>query len=108
MSSQDKSQAQDDNAIVNEAVAQGGAYEVIRQRLVDQAQQLHKHTQSLNEARISEFGSPDMSVLARVRVRTENNCVARDIVEVGQHLLFGYNVFIGLKRETKVDDVFSL
>jgi len=43
-----------------------------------------------------------------VRIRTENNCIARDIVQVGDCLLFGYNVFIGLKKETSVADVFSL
>src|SRR5690606_4640904 len=37
-----------------------------------------------------------------------HNCVARDIVQVGELLLFGYNVFIGLKKETRVEDVFSL
>ena len=30
------------------------------------------------------------------------------MVQVGDYLLFGYNVFIGLKKETKIDDVFSL
>ena len=95
-------------SVVDNAVAEGGAYEVIRKRLVDQGQQLEDKTRRLNEARLSEFGSTKMSVTSRTRVRTENNCMARDIVQVGDHILFGYNVFIGLKRETKVEDVFSL
>lgn len=94
--------------IVSQAVADGGAYEVIRNRLVEQSRTLKTHTNTLNQARLKEFGSQDMSVLARVRVRTENNCIARDIVQVGQQVLFGYNVFIGLKKETKISDVFSL
>jgi len=94
--------------IVDNAVAEGGAYEVIRKRLLEQGKRLNQTTRALNNARLEEFGSSDMSVLARVRVRTENNCVARDIVQVGEHLLFGYNVFIGLKKETKVEDVFAL
>ena len=49
-----------------------------------------------------------MSVVGRTRVRTEQNSIARDIVQVGERLLFGYNVFIGLKKETKISDVFSL
>ena len=105
------SQSELDNPIVesvDDAVAQGGAYEVIRKRLTAQGQTLQQSTLELNEARLKEFGSSDMSVLSRVRVRTENNCVARDIVQVGGHLLFGYNVFIGLKKETKVSDVFAL
>ena len=90
---------------VDQAVAEGGAYEVIRGRLNEQATRLKQKTEGLNEARIAEFGQPVMDVLARVRVRTENNCIARDIVPVGDKLLFGYNVFIGLKKETKIEDV---
>lgn len=90
------------------AVAEGGAYQVIRSRLESQGQALEQKTQQLNQARLAEFGREDMHVLGRVRVRTENNCQARDIVCVGKHLLFGYNVFIGLKKETKIEDVFGL
>jgi len=94
--------------IVDNAVAEGGAYEVIRQRLIDQGRQLHEHSAQLNDQRLEEFGSSEMRVTARVRVRTENNCVARDIVQVGDLILFGYNVFIGLKKETRIEDVFAL
>ena len=94
--------------IVDSAVAEGGAYEVIRQRLLDQGRQLHEQSTQLNELRVQEFGASEMRVTARIRVRTENNCVARDIVQVGDLILFGYNVFIGLKKETRVDDVFAL
>jgi len=93
---------------VDNAVAEGGAYEVIRKRLISQGKQLEAETQSLNQNRLTEFGSSDMKLQARVRARTENNCIARDIVQVGDVLLFGYNVFIGLKRETKIADVFEL
>lgn len=94
--------------IVNNAVAEGGAYEIIRQRLVQQGNSLEEKTTKLNQARIDEFGSTEMSVVGRTRVRTENNCVGRDIVQVGDLLLFGYNVFIGLKKTTTVEDVFAL
>ncbi len=94
--------------IVDKAVAEGGAYEIIRKRLLDQGQQLTQKVRELNDARLAEFGSSAMVATARVRVRTENNCIPRDIVQVGDYLLFGYNVFIGLKKETKVEDVFSL
>jgi hypothetical protein len=96
------------SSLVDNAVAEGGAYEIIRKRLLDQGQTLNAKVRELNEARLAEFGSSAMNVIARVRVRTENNCIPRDIVQVGDHLLFGYNVFIGLKKETKVEDVFSL
>ncbi|MFT7559385.1 MAG: hypothetical protein ACI93R_001296 [Flavobacteriales bacterium] len=93
---------------VDEAVAQGGAYELIRKRLLSYADELEQNTKVLNSRRVEEFGASDMKVAARVRVRTENNCVARDIVQVGDYLLFAYNVFIGLKKDTCIEDVFSL
>lgn len=90
------------------AVAEGGAYEVLRKRLVALASELESGTARLNADRLEEFGKSGMEVLGRIRIRTENNCVARDIVRVGDMLLFGYNVFIGLKQETRPEDVFSL
>ena len=85
-----------DANIVENAVAEGGAYELIRKRLISQGRELEAHTRQLNDARLEEFGSAEMSILSNTRIRTENNCIARDIVQVGDLLLFGYNVFIGL------------
>ena len=99
---------QADSTIVDSAVAEGGAYEIIRKRLVEQGEQLKEKTAALNAARAEEFGSTDMEVLARTRIRTENNCRGRAIVQVGEMLLFGYNVFIGLKKTTRIEDVFAL
>ncbi|MCF2947107.1 DNA repair ATPase [Paraglaciecola aquimarina] len=101
-------QAKNQDNQLDQAVAEGGAYEVIRARLVEQAAQLKQKVDHLNQARVAEFGQAKLDVLSRVRVRTENNCVSRDIVPVGDSILFGYNVFIGLKKETKVQDVFGL
>ncbi|WDD99050.1 DNA repair ATPase [Thalassomonas actiniarum] len=92
----------------NEAVAQGGSYELIQRRLQGLGEDLTGQLKQLNDDRISLFGSTDMKVEARVRVRTEHNCVARDIAAIGELLLFGYNVFLGLKRNITVADVFSL
>ena len=97
-----------DSTIVDSAVAEGGAYEIIRKRLVEQGERLKEKTAALNAARAEEFGSTDMEVLARTRIRTENNCRGRAIVQVGEKLLFGYNVFIGLKKTTRIEDVFAL
>lgn len=87
---------------------QGGAYEVIRRRLEQQARLLSDKAQALNERRTALFGSTRMEVIGSARIRTENNCVPRDIAGVDGLLLFGYNVFIGLKAETRVEDVLSL
>ncbi|WP_144392259.1 DNA repair ATPase [Pleionea sediminis] len=93
---------------IEQAVAEGGAYEVIRKRLLDHGKQLSELTQNLNQQRQEEFGSTEMQVLSRLRLRTEHNCEARDLVLVGDLVLFGYNVFLGLKKETLVEDVFSV
>ncbi|WP_140919241.1 DNA repair ATPase [Limnobaculum xujianqingii] len=97
-----------DRELLDNAVAEGGAYDILRKRLSEQGQQLHEKAWTLNERRLAEFGKSQMDIIGRIRIRTENNCVARDIVRVGEWLLFGYNVFIGLKRETRIEDVFSL
>ena len=93
---------------VDQAVASGGSYEVLAKRLDAQGQALEALVRQLNEERLEEFGRSQMEVVGRMRVRTENNCLGRDIAQVGGYLLFGYNVFMGLKRETRVEDVFAL
>ena len=89
-------------------VADSGSYDLLKKRLEQQGATLHQQAQALNEARVAEFGRADQVLLLRTRARTENNCVARDIVRIGDVLLFGYNVFIGLRKETAVSDVFAL
>ncbi|KFA88715.1 DNA repair ATPase [Archangium violaceum] len=91
-----------------EATLAGGSYEVIRARLLNQAETLNAKATDLNERRKKLFGGTELTVIGNERVRTENNCIPRDIVGVGKYLLFGYNVFIGLKKEMTVADVFSL
>lgn len=94
--------------IQDNSVTEGGAYEVLRRRLAAQGESLKHSVEGLNSQRLAEFGSQRMDVLGRVRIRTENNCIARDIVRTGNYLLFGYNVFLGLKVETTTEDVFAL
>ncbi len=90
------------------AELEGGSYEVIRARLVEQAKELGTRTEALNERRQEVFGGTELAVVANERVRTENNCTPRDIVQVGGRLVFGFNVFLGLRTETALSDVFSL
>ena len=89
-------------------LGQDGAYEVLSKRLTTQARTLATKTEQLNVRRTEAFGSQELSMLGRARARTDNNCVARDLVRIDDLLLFGYNVFIGLKQETSVSDVFAL
>lgn len=86
----------------------GGSYEVIRSRLLATAKSLGERAGALNTRRREEFGGQELTVIGTERVRTEHSCVARDIVPVGKHLLLGFNVFMGLKQERSVGDVFSL
>ncbi|NUT28452.1 MAG: DNA repair ATPase [Streptomyces sp.] len=85
-----------------------GTYEVLRDRLTAQAAELAHRAEALNARRAEEFGSTRLELTGTERLRTEHNCVPRDIVSVGDTLLFGHNVFLGLKPETTVGDVFAL
>ncbi|MEV0756985.1 DNA repair ATPase [Streptosporangium sp. NPDC050280] len=84
-----------------------GTYEVLRARLAEQAAELARQSDALNAERLAVFGGAELRLIGTERIRTENNCVPRDIVSVGGLMLFGYNVFIGMKPETAVEDVFS-
>ncbi|GAA1877572.1 DNA repair ATPase [Asanoa iriomotensis] len=85
-----------------------GTYEVLRDRLAARSAELARRAEELNARRLAEFGSTELRLVGTDRVRTEHNCVPRDIVPAAGVMLFGYNVFLGLKPETTVGDVFSL
>lgn len=94
-----------------------GTYEVLRARLGEYGAELANRAKALNARRLEVFGSAELRLLGTERIRTEHNCVPRDIVFAAGTgdggpsdgvLLFGYNVFIGLKPETTVKDVLSL
>lgn len=85
-----------------------GTYEVLRDRLTVQAADLACRAEALNARRTEEFGSPRLELTRTERLRTEHTCTPRDIVSVGEALLFGRNVFLGLKPEMTVGDVFTL
>lgn len=95
-------------ATTDQAVAEGGAYEVLKKRLDALGERLRERADALNQARLAEFGDSKMALVGRFRIRSENNCVGRDIVQVGDWLLFGFNVFLGLKNKTTLADVFGL
>ena len=84
------------------------SYDLLLQRLQSQAEDLANKAEGLNHKRIELFGGTESEILGTERIRTNNNCVPRDIVAVGHRLLFGYNVFLGLKRSTEVVDVLSV
>lgn len=89
-------------------VVDSGTYEVLRARLAAAADGLAARAEELNARRQAVFGSAELRLIGTERIRTEHNCVPADIVSVGGRMLFGYNVFTGMKPGTGVDDVFSL
>ena len=82
-------------------------YEVIRKRLVEQGRRLAAKADALNAQRLEFFGSTAMHVIGNQTITTETNCIPQDIVNLGDRLLFGYNVRRAMSQ-TKIEDVFSL
>ncbi|MCH5596899.1 DNA repair ATPase [Niabella ginsengisoli] len=85
-----------------------GAYEVILQRLQTQKNKLLENVEKLNSERKEVFGATAFELLANLRINTENNCIAKDIVALGDACIFGYNVQFGLKQGVEISDVFSI
>ncbi|EMI55421.1 DNA repair ATPase, partial [Rhodopirellula sallentina] len=86
----------------------GGTYEILRNRLRDAANDLRDRIGKLNAERNDVFGNIETRLIATQRISTEHNCVPRDIVSIGDHFVFGYNVQFGLKTEIRLPDVFSI
>ncbi len=87
---------------------EGGTYEIIQSRLQKHKNDLIERLKKLNASRQSVFGSTETKLIANDRINTENSCIARDIIALGDVCLFGYNVHFGLRTEIKLSDVFSI
>lgn len=87
---------------------ESSTYEIIRNRLINCGKELRSRLDQLNDARKDVFGSIDTVLLSTERITTEHNCVARDLLAVGNRILLGYNVHFGLKTETDLQDVFAV
>src|SRR5690606_25397420 len=87
----------------------GGTYDIIRKRLSKHGDELLKKMNDLNATRKELFGSVETKLLGTETINTEHNCQPRDIISIGGNkFLFGYNVHIGLKKETFIQDVFGV
>jgi hypothetical protein len=85
-----------------------GTYEILRSRLANHAADLRTRLERLNGARQEVFGSIKSGLVATERITTKNNCQPRDLIPIGGgRFLFGYNVHLGLRTETQLDDVFA-
>lgn len=85
-----------------------GAYEIIRKRLAGHGQALGARLEQLDAERKRVFGSIETSLVNTVKIPTENNCIPRDMMALGEVVLFGYNVHIGLRSEVYLNDVFAV
>ncbi len=87
---------------------EGGSYDIIRNRLNSSRDTLEKQLQKLNASRKEVFGGMEMELSDTLRIHTNNNCIAQDIVALGDVCIFGFNVHIGLRSVTRVEDVFAI
>ncbi|WP_405842494.1 DNA repair ATPase [Streptomyces sp. NBC_01518] len=85
-----------------------GTYEVLRDRLAAQAAELARRAEALNARRTEEFGSTRLELTGTERLDTDHPATPRDLVAVGDTLLFGRQVALGVTRETTVADVLAL
>lgn len=87
----------------------GAAYEIIRQRLLDQAALLRERMAKLDARRQEVFGKVESKLLQADRITTAHNCIPQDMVALGHgRFLFGFNVQFGLKKEIDLADVFAI
>ncbi|WDE99192.1 DNA repair ATPase [Lentisphaera profundi] len=86
----------------------GGTYELLKGRIDAQVKELQSRMEGLNGQRKEVFGSIATSLIGSDKVTTQNNCIAQDFITVGQTFIFGYNVTLGLKSQTGLEDVFAI
>lgn len=91
-----------------QAVTEGGAYEVLKSRLSQQGSKLKDISQQFNQQRQQVFGGQELSLIGKANVQTEARCVPVDMAQVNQQLLFGYEVHVGMKSQPALEDVFGL
>ena len=87
---------------------EGAAYELLRARLAAAAGDLRTRIDDLDRLRRETFGGVNLELLATERVATDNNCVPRDLAPVGDRFLFGFNVQLHLRSQTRPADVFAV
>ncbi len=89
-------------------MGESGAYEVLKNRLSQQGQQLKTLALDFNQHRQNLFGGQDIKLIGKVNVQTEARCIPIDMGQVNDQLLFGYQVRVGLKAIPALHDVFGL
>lgn len=96
------------DAPADQTLTQNGNYEILKKRLHDQGKNLQQLTRTFNETRQNAFGKSQNALIGKVGVHTENRCTPVDMAQVGELILFGYHVFMGLKETPSIQDVLCL
>ncbi|MCW8330769.1 DNA repair ATPase [Photobacterium sp. SDRW27] len=96
-----------DNAI-DKAVSEAGAYEVLKSRLSQQGESLKDLAQAFNTKRQETFGGSEFALTGKANVQTDTRSIPVDMAQVNGQLLFGYQVYMGLKTAPALSDVFGL
>ena len=87
---------------------EGGAYDLIKQRLSDQGSQLREKLGALDTKRAEVFGSRKLELKKMDRVSTLLSCEPRDMIQLGHNrFLLGFKVDLGLKQG-QLSDVFAV
>jgi DNA polymerase III delta prime subunit len=105
---ENKEIANQNNNIDNNKDMENSTYDIIKNRLTKQGEDLKERVEKLNATRKEVFGSIETRLLSSERIITENNCIPRDMAPIDQRFIFGYNVNIGLKSKVELSDVFSV
>ena len=67
----------------NNIQLEAGTYEIIRNRLLKQGEDLRQRLDQLNDARKMVFGAIETQLIANARISTNNFCIARDVFAIG-------------------------
>ncbi len=102
------SEVKDNETLEVSPQMEGGTYEVIRERLKGHGKELQNRISKLNAARKEIFGSIEMSILGNERIITAHNCIPRDLIPIGERVILGFNVHMGLKSKIELADVFAI
>ena len=65
-------------------VLEGGAYEIIRKRLLDHGQSLRGRLDQLNASRQEVFGAIEPTLIATDRITTNQNAIPRGLFPIGE------------------------
>lgn len=99
---------QNEQDILNRAVKDGGSYAVIKKRLESEGSELLNSVKDLNQKRQMEFGGTSNEIIGKINLRTENNAIPVDMCQANGHILLGYDVYMGMKTNVEINDIFSL